>query len=119
MRCSFEGEIGAGSAPERSTSSSLRESSSWTWGSAAPMVMSAWPPGMRVWMTGALSTRLSRMMAKRRLMFAPVMRSKMLPPCAVNVSATCQPPSAAADWSGCAAASRIMSPVISAWLLSR
>ena len=54
--------------------------------------MLALPPAIRVWMTGALSTRPSRMIAKRRLMLAPVMRSKMEPPASVKRMATYQPP---------------------------
>ena len=46
MRCSFDGEIGAGSAPERSTSSSLRASSSCDSVSPEPSVICACPPAI-------------------------------------------------------------------------
>ena len=92
MRCSFEGLMGAGSAPERSTSSSLRLSSSCFCGSLAPMVMVARPPPIFDRMRGALSTLSSRTLAKRFWMLSPVICSKRVEPLSVKARATCQPP---------------------------
>src|SRR3984957_6667608 len=80
MSDSLLGEMGAGSAPERSTSSScLASCSCFSW-SPAPIVMVALPPPIFVLMTGAESTMSSRMIAKRRLTFAPVTSSKRSDP---------------------------------------
>jgi hypothetical protein len=92
MRCSFDGVIGAGSAPERSTSSSLRESSSCLVGSLDPIVIVAWPPEIFARMRGALSTLSSRMIANRFCTFSPVICSNRVAPDSVNDSATSQPP---------------------------
>ncbi len=92
IRCSFEGVIGAGRAPERSTSSSLRDSSSCFCGSLAPIVMVARPPPIFARMRGALSTVSSRMIAKRFCTLSPVICSKREEPDSVKLMATCQPP---------------------------
>ncbi|GAF92686.1 unnamed protein product, partial [marine sediment metagenome] len=53
MSDSFDGVIGAGSAPERSTISSFSAFFSWVSGSPAPIVMLARPPPIFDLMTGA------------------------------------------------------------------
>ena len=59
MRCSFEGEIGAGSAPERSTSSSLRGVVELPLRVArAQRDLARGRRRSSLWMTGAVSTRL-------------------------------------------------------------
>ena len=85
MSDSLLGVIGAGSAPERRTSSSFRASWSCFSGSPAPIVMLARPPPIFVLMTGAESMTSSRMMAKRRPTFAPVTSSKRSAPAGLNV----------------------------------
>lgn len=113
MRCSFDGVIGAGSAPERKTSSSWRASASCLSASPEPIVMLAWPPAIFDRMRGACCTVSSRMMAKRFCTFEPVISSKRVAPDSVNCSETYQPPVARVPWSGVACASRTWSPVTS------
>jgi len=88
MLDSFEGLIGAGSAPERRSDSSVLARARTISGSPPPIVIEARPPEILLRMTGAELISSSKMIAKRLWTFAPVTSSKRSAPFWLNVMAT-------------------------------